>query len=336
MTSETELVSSADNIIRGIFTACIAAGVEKCPLARHGTTCESLEALFDKLLDDLKYDPIPFVFTELGTGLVVDYNAFLNWIFLELYYPDEYPVIAAVLDGLFDRNATAFAIALASPTSIFPTLNNVSDSGALRSGRHAEADSASSTSSTSAAISTSEPEPISKPVWGIRCGDRRPRAAEKETLQPDVVKLEANSKWFAHFGLGTNGYLCAQWPFEAAERYEGSFLGVKTKNPILFVGNTYDPVTPLVSAHNVSAGFVGSVVLQHDSYGVSYLSRSLSVHANFCLSQHVSFYTQRSNCTDNAIHAYLNEGTMPAQGTVCAPNRPLVDYVSGEVPRPGA
>lgn len=78
MTSETELVSSADNIIRGIFKACIATTVEKCPLTRHGTTCESLEALFDKLLDDLRYDPIPFVSTELGTGLVVDYNAFLN------------------------------------------------------------------------------------------------------------------------------------------------------------------------------------------------------------------------------------------------------------------
>lgn len=155
-----------------------------------------------------------------------------------------------------------------------------------------------------------------------------------------MANLEANSKWFAHFGLGTSGYLCAQWPFEAAERYEGSFLGVETKNPILFVGNTYDPVTPLASAHNVSAGFVGSVVLQHDRYGVrygvSYLFRFLSILSNFLLSQHVSFYTQRSNCTDNAIHAYLNEGTMPAQGTVCAPNRPLVDYVSGEVPRPGA
>ena len=61
---------------------------------------------------------------------------------------------------------------------------------------------------------------------------------------------------------------CARWRFDAKERYEGNFT-VKTRNPIMLIGNTADPVTPIVGARNASAGYEGSVVLQHDSYGVS-------------------------------------------------------------------
>jgi len=44
---------------------------------------------------------------------------------------------------------------------------------------------------------------------------------------------------------------------------------VRTKNPVLLVGQTYDPVTPMASARNISAGFEGSVVLEVMGFGVS-------------------------------------------------------------------
>jgi TAP-like protein len=67
---------------------------------------------------------------------------------------------------------------------------------------------------------------------------------------------------------------CAQWQMDAKERYEGDFQ-VQTVNPILLLQNTSDPVTPLRSAHNMSAGLEGSVVLEQNGYGVSPLfSRS--------------------------------------------------------------
>ena len=62
--------------------------------------------------------------------------------------------------------------------------------------------------------------------------------------------------------------LCAQWQFVGKDRYEGDFR-VKTKKPILFIGNTYDPVTPLASAKAMSEKFEGSVVLERGGYGVS-------------------------------------------------------------------
>ena len=62
--------------------------------------------------------------------------------------------------------------------------------------------------------------------------------------------------------------LCAQWPFEAKERYSGDF-NVKTRTPLLFIGNTYDPATPAASARNMSASFEGSGMLERNGYGVS-------------------------------------------------------------------
>jgi len=73
---------------------------------------------------------------------------------------------------------------------------------------------------------------------------------------------------------------------------------------MLFVGNSFDPATPLVSAVNASAGFEGSVVLVQNGYG------------------HCSF-GQPSLCTVTAIRKYMRDGTVPVNGTVCEPSAPL-------------
>lgn len=81
---------------------------------------------------------------------------------------------------------------------------------------------------------------------------------------------------FRGFHFGQSPFYCAArcicivpwvWKMAAKERYTGGFSNIKTKHPLLFVGNTYDPLTPLASARNASAAFDGSVVLQHDGYG---------------------------------------------------------------------
>jgi pimeloyl-ACP methyl ester carboxylesterase len=110
--------------------------------------------------------------------------------------------------------------------------------------------------------------------YGIRCSDSPLRSKDLDSLESLLDAFYAKSKLFGDI-LPVQVVTCAQWPFVAKERYSGSWE-VNTKNPVLFIGNTYDPFTPLISARNASAGFKNSVVLQHDGYGVSHCSRCQS------------------------------------------------------------
>lgn len=118
-----------------------------------------------------------------------------------------------------------------------------------------------------AALSTSNG--LNEAEQGILCGD-------KEWIKNDLPAVESaleglhNQSYWGDIGDSV-ATTCARWRFAAKDRYEGNFC-VKTKSPILLIGNTYDPVTPIVGARNMSAGFEGSVVLQQDGCGVSVVS----------------------------------------------------------------
>ncbi|KAF8160403.1 Alpha/Beta hydrolase protein [Pholiota molesta] len=83
------------------------------------------------------------------------------------------------------------------------------------------------------------------------------------------------------------------------DNFKGPIIG-NTSFPLLIIGNTGDPVTPLAGIK----GFPGSVVLTQDSLG------------------HTSF-TSPSNCTLAYVQQYFQNGTLPAPGVVCAVTAPL-------------
>lgn len=103
-------------------------------------------------------------------------------------------------------------------------------------------------------------------TMGIHCLDRSARAGTLEKLMPALEKL-ANVSRVLDGIPGSITIPCAQWKLHPKERYEGDFQ-VKPKNPVLLIGNTWDGLTPLRSAYNVSSGFEGSVVLEVNGYGV--------------------------------------------------------------------
>ena len=113
-------------------------------------------------------------------------------------------------------------------------------------------------------------------ILGIRCGDLHARAESIADIMPDVERMVETSELFGEYLAGITAQ-CAQWKFKSREMFDTGVLGdgvagggVKTKNPILFVGNTYDPATPVDSARNMSAYFAGSVVLEQRGFGVSF------------------------------------------------------------------
>lgn len=182
----------------------------------------------------MKYSPIAIAPTEQTS--LASYGSLKNAILNSLYSPDLWPLLSVAFDGLLQGNATAFARFLTITASAnSPNFFEVNA--------------------------------------GIRCGDNALRAEKLADVLPIVETLFNES-----FALGDIESIititCANWLMSAKERYEGGFNNIVTKNPLLLVGNTYDPLTPLVSAQNASAAFPGSVVLQHNGYGVCPLINS--------------------------------------------------------------
>lgn len=267
-----EGIVDTDGTLAGFFSGCVATP-ERCALTRHGSTAEDLANQINNLIKTVKFNPVP-VKTENGPGLVT-YEMLKGVIFQALYGPEDWIKLSTGLHNLLSGNVTGF----------WETYGPDPDD---ESGEE-EANDAN---------------------VGIRCGDAHTLPPNNlDALKPQLAHQEQLSEFAADLWGG--GLLdCARWQIHAKEQYLGDFHA-KTKFPPLFVGNTFDPVTPYISALNASAGFEGSVVLKHDGYG------------------HCST-AQPSLCTAKAIHAYFVNGTLPAPGTVCQPSIQLFSNITAK------
>ena len=108
-------------------------------------------------------------------------------------------------------------------------------------------------------------------------------------------QAEANFGYFGPLWTYVSS-ICAAWPGLQNDRYTGPF-NLSTANPVLVVGNFFDPATRYKGAQTV-AGLLPN-------------SRLVSLHGW----GHVSLFL--SQCMDQAVARYLLDGTLPAPGTVC-------------------
>ena len=93
---------------------------------------------------------------------------------------------------------------------------------------------------------------------------------------------------------------CASWRIPSAERYTGPWTAT-TGNPILIIGNKYDPRTKFANSVQVSRLLGNAVLLTLQGYG------------------HPSD-ADSSSCLDDAVTKYLVTTTTPPAGTICQPN----------------
>ncbi|KAL7619551.1 hypothetical protein AAE478_010091 [Parahypoxylon ruwenzoriense] len=268
--ADIEEWTDADAEFSTIFTACVAAR-ENCALAtgNNKTAAELQRDVWD-LLHATKTRPI-----AVGHYLM-DYTATKSLIVSALYDSIGWPSLAFILNALLTRQFDGLADLI---DSLYPT-----DPVTIR-----------------ASMSRAQA------LAGIHCGDNMVRTEKFEDFLPVVDRMYNKSKIMGDALMGLYS-TCAQWKIEPKERYTGDF-NVKTKNPVLFVGNTFDGLTPLVSAKNVSSTFDGSVVLVVDGYG----------HASLAVP---------SVCTIKTTSAYWLDGTLPPNGKVCESDAPLYSGVT--------
>ena len=90
--------------------------------------------------------------------------------------------------------------------------------------------------------------------------------------------------------------ICAKWPGSDRARYVGPFTRT-TANPVLVIGNQFDPATRYQGAVTVHGLLPNSALLTVHGWG------------------HTSLFL--SACVDAAVSAYLLRVAVPASGTVC-------------------
>jgi pimeloyl-ACP methyl ester carboxylesterase len=95
---------------------------------------------------------------------------------------------------------------------------------------------------------------------------------------------------------------CAYWPVKA--RVSAGPMAADGAPPILLVGATHDPTWPYAWAQHVNRQLAGSVLLTRDGYG--------------------TFSYFDSLCVQLAVDAYMTQTTLPAPGTVCESDYPVL------------
>ncbi|KAI0508519.1 TAP-like protein-domain-containing protein [Xylaria bambusicola] len=258
--SESESGASADDTFTEFFRQCLSTP-NACQLARThpNATAEQLESAAYGLLDELKYRPFAY------DGSIVDYSVLKTAIRFSLYSPNSWLSLDRILDALLaePRNETVVATELLAYLS-----------GSL----------AATAGGNDAGI-------------GIECTDKRPRSDSFDVVNPAFDQSAASSRLLGDINTAIVA-ICAQWRLETRERYNGDFTEVKTRKPLLVIGNTYDSATSIKSARNISETIEGSVLLEHGGVGHTSISHP-------------------SLCTAKVTQAFFSNGTLPKHNTIC-------------------
>jgi pimeloyl-ACP methyl ester carboxylesterase len=137
--------------------------------------------------------------------------------------------------------------------------------------------------------------PFPEQRLAVECGE------SPNPKRPDIFRA------LAAFAFARSGHIgpfwswfdepCASWPAVAADPYTGPW-NRRTANPILVIGNTFDPETPLVNAVALANKLSRARLLTVDGYGHTALLNP-------------------SSCANQYMSEYFVDGTLPSEGTVC-------------------
>ncbi|KIX10251.1 uncharacterized protein Z518_01332 [Rhinocladiella mackenziei CBS 650.93] len=283
------------------FEYCHEAG-SKCALFEPSIRGpEEIQAKVEAFLAELQDNPIPFVYN--GNAYIHTYFDMKAVIHAHLYSPYPlWPLLALMLFALMEGDvSTAAAVWRRSVPRGFPPSVPLPLPPLLP------------IHTTPNGIMDNRTRLFDYPwrweaTMSVLCGDgdditswTKPDYAEYLTLLESQSPL-VGSIW-AEIILP-----CIHWPASVRPASQNRFTGPFKSNltdydsrgsPLLFIGNTADPVTPVRNAVKMSERHEGSVVLTQDKPG------------------HCSGITRPNECVSEIVRAFFAHGTLPKPGLVC-------------------
>ena len=232
----------AQDTLDQFFELCIDSS-GTCAFKGTSTTADELADRYRAIADSLIANPL-----DLG-GFVLTYNILVSASLGALYNPADYPLLAN------DLAFVEFLIAFGGGFEVAPDkdLSFVNKRGFPNYQNFAEA------------------------FPGVACSD------SNNPDNYDVWSTEgANLDLESYFGRTWTWISspCARWPFADDGRYEGDFMS-NTANPVLVIGNLYDPATAYEGAIAARSLLPNSILLSVD----------LAAHTSLGASPCAGFYT---------------------------------------------
>lgn len=253
-------VIDQDKIVEQFFQYCYKAGPEKCVF--YADSPEKIEQRARDLVETIRREPI-----SVSDRSVVDRPIIITYEVMRFLF----------LNAMYDPVSqwSAFAQDLLNLE-----MRNGSSTAHLAEAFHGPFQGAT-----------------------VLCADAggRYNLSTPELFSQHVEVMKSRSNWTGEAWL--HPVECRNMHLTPPPSQQFNFPTSKTNmtdNPILFVSNKLDPVTPLSGASRMQAHFSGSSLLVVDAMGHSSLSAA-------------------SNCTVRYVQDYL-DGQLPPVGTVCQPN----------------
>lgn len=255
-------------------TWCVSAGPGACPLTTVNSTISDVKDRVESIVESLYHNPLALQ-TPIGPDILT-YSDIKNFLFSAGYSPQATFSFAAAL--LADIEAGSG-----------PLIDAIS--GGFRY-----------THVYACPVNGSQPVMLytdSVPTFAILCGDGidQTHVTIDEFAQYwEMLENMAPSSGAIWSMLNMR---CTSWKIKASYKFEGEFGG-NTSNPILFLSNTADPVTPLRSGRIMHNLFPNSGILVSDHAGHCSIAQP-----NLCLLSHIKMYFQT--------------GMLPPENTLCVP-----------------
>ncbi|WP_457032504.1 alpha/beta hydrolase [Kitasatospora sp. P5_F3] len=235
------------------LSRCQAAGAPRCAFAEGDT-----RAKFDAIRDHLRTDPV-----TLPDGSTVTLSTFTSQVANALYAQSRQAPLARSLQALDQAINAQPSIAARSAQAVEPSEASALAVLAPNALREAPAETPYSSDDS---------------YYGVNCQDKPYPSNPK--LFPLIARAwELGSPTFGRY-QAFDGPACSTWPAPArqVERYTGPW-NKRTANPVMVVGNLYDPATQYKFAQNMQRELSNAVLVSVDVVEHCAVGRSKALSA---------------------------------------------------------